>query len=248
MAQNTKIKSVILIGFILFMASNGFGQVAIIQDKDGFTNVRSEPNTKSEIIYKLYDNEVFFYFDASDDSKTENTDWFPVMIPRNKFSIRTGIVDPYYGYIHKSRLKPLDELEEVAQSDNQLVFNVSKVDTLYKQVDVFNEDDNSRRYHLIDGFMTYGYDIYLHQCTEVNSIDLLWDGQLIPQSRILVQDLYNVSFETGEYKSNTKRFKQYINGDVTFIHQQCSDGGGYFEIVWVVKQQRIIQRLAGSLF
>lgn len=36
-----------------------FGQVATIQDSDGWTNIHKSPNGKSEIIHKIYENEVF---------------------------------------------------------------------------------------------------------------------------------------------------------------------------------------------
>lgn len=241
-------KTLITLKLILFLTTSVFGQFAIIQDKDGFTNVRSEPDANSKIIYKLRDNEVFFYYEDTYGTKAENTDWIPVMIPKNQFSIRTDNFGPHNGYIHKSRLKPLDELEEVTECDIQLVFNISKVDTSYKKVDKINEHDNSNRYSLFDGFIPYGLDIHLYQSTEVTSFDLICGEQIIPQSNVLVQDLYNVSFETGQYKSNSRRFKNYENDGVTFIHQECADGGGYYEIVWVIEQQRIRQRLAGQRY
>ena len=230
----------ILLSFCLslLLTTELLSQVAIIQDKDGYTNVRKGADVKSEIIYKLVDNEVFFYYEESFDSNVDNANWVYVMIPRNKFSTVTDSENPYYyGYIHRSRLRPLIQLEQVSQSNNHLIFQISKVDTLQKQVD-----------SLIDGFIPYGLEVYLHQSWEVTSLDLSCDSRIFPQPAILTKDLYNVTFNEGEYRSSLHRFKTYKKAGVTFIQQECGDGAGYYQIVWVVQNQRIKQRLVGWIY
>ena len=60
MRNNTKIKvRNLLLSIFVLLTHSAFGQVAIIQDKDGFTNVRSKPTVDSEIVYVLKENEVF---------------------------------------------------------------------------------------------------------------------------------------------------------------------------------------------
>jgi hypothetical protein len=232
-------KKLLSLCFFLFLSCKLLGQVAIIQDKDGYTNVRKDASTKSEIIYKLVDNEVFFHYEAAFDSDVDNENWVYVMIPRNHFSIITDLEKPYYyGYIHRSRLKPLNQLEKIPYPQkDKLIFQISKVDTLEKKVD-----------NLIDGYAPYGLDIYLHQSTQVNSLKMLWNDKLIPQPNILISDLYNMTFEEGEYNSSKHQFEYYKNNESTFLVQECADGGGYYQIVWVVKDQKIVQRLAGWIY
>jgi len=67
------------------------GQEAIINDEDGYTNVRSSPNTSSEILYKIYDNETFYV------DPVLNENWYKVIASENRPS----------GWIHKSRVKIL---------------------------------------------------------------------------------------------------------------------------------------------
>lgn len=43
-------------------------KAAIINDPDGYTNVRSAPNSNSDIVKKIYDGEVFYY-EPSPDAK-----------------------------------------------------------------------------------------------------------------------------------------------------------------------------------
>lgn len=85
------------------------GQVATIQDPDGWTNVRKAPDGKSETILKVYENEVFWYdYEEAD----QEQDWISIYIPKNDYCL--GISEPSYivGFIHKSRLLPLEKLKK----------------------------------------------------------------------------------------------------------------------------------------
>lgn len=231
---------------LVFLINTAFGQVAIIQDKDGFTNVRSKPTVDSEIVYKLKDNEVFFYYEDSYGTIAENTDWVQVMIPNNKYSIRLSYYGYIYGYIHKSRLKPISQLENIIEPDQILKFTISKVDIHDKWRG--STIVKGEKINLINGFGYYGVEIGLEASYDISSLDLIDSGQVIPQSPILYLDLYNISFIEGEYRSDSKRFKTYRNGELTFVHQECADGAGYYQIVWVINQGRIIQRLVGWIY
>ena len=61
---------------------------AIINDKDGFTNIRKEANASSKIVGKFVTNELFFYTPVS------GTDWWPVY---------KNLTTPM-GYIYKSKI------------------------------------------------------------------------------------------------------------------------------------------------
>lgn len=63
----------------------------LINDKDGFVNIRKESNAKSKIVGKLSLNELFFY------SPNSFENWWPV------FRNDNSSVKPI-GYIHKSRI------------------------------------------------------------------------------------------------------------------------------------------------
>ena len=91
---------------LLFFCSIAHAQVAIIQDKDGYTNVRKAPNGQAKVIHKIYENEVFWYQDDSNDT----SDWVTVYIPKEDFSIACLPHELITGFIHQSRLKPLGTL------------------------------------------------------------------------------------------------------------------------------------------
>ena len=70
-------------------------QAAIIDDADGYTNVRAQQSTKSDIVTQIVDNEVF-YFDC-----VPGSNWVKVY--------RTADADQCIGYMHNSRVHPIDD-------------------------------------------------------------------------------------------------------------------------------------------
>ena len=100
-------KNYLIIVSIIFFCNLNYGQVAVIKDVDGFTNVRKLPKIDSEVIYKLKDSEVFIY----QENETES-DWITVYISKNKYQMECGEVDTFTGYIHKSRLYPIEDLNK----------------------------------------------------------------------------------------------------------------------------------------
>lgn len=66
----------------------------IIDDPDGYTNIRKSNSVKSEIIGKIVDGEVFTYWETNDN-------WY---IVQTESGMR--------GYVHKSRIKPVEERDE----------------------------------------------------------------------------------------------------------------------------------------
>ena len=66
----------------------------VITDSDGYTNIRKSNSVNSEIIGKIVDREVFTYWETNDN-------WYIVQTAK-------GIK----GYVHKSRIKPVEERNE----------------------------------------------------------------------------------------------------------------------------------------
>lgn len=91
--KNKRIKNLvlrILFFSFLFLTENLFAQtkdkIGQINDPDGYTNIRKEANTKSQIIGKILKNDYFFYEDY-------NSNWCKVSTQDNK-----------KGFVHKSRI------------------------------------------------------------------------------------------------------------------------------------------------
>lgn len=71
--------------------------LAIIKDKDGFTNVRGSANMSASVVGKIMKGELFEYIDT-------NTAWSKISKPT--------IQNPIEGYVHKSRIRPLRSLRD----------------------------------------------------------------------------------------------------------------------------------------
>lgn len=64
-----------------------FHSQAVIQDKDGYSNVRAQPNGKSEVIEKLFENDVFYTFE-------QKGNWWQVCTPAG-----------HIGYLYYDRIR-----------------------------------------------------------------------------------------------------------------------------------------------
>lgn len=217
------IKTQLIFVFLAFTL-NSFGQIAVITDPDGYTNVRKDESSKSEIIYQVKEDEVFFVDVESIDLKSN---WIKVWISKDKFSKYYSAND-FTGYIHHSRIKSLDSLPISKDNNPKLVFKIEKADTTR----VFEKTP-------------YGLEISLSRSYEVKEMKIIWKGETLAQEQQLFNDLYNIQFEIGTYSSDQKKFTTYKQGETYFIKQACADGGGYYEVVWVIRNGKILQRLAG---
>lgn len=67
----------------------------IINDEDGYVNIRKEPSVKSAIVGKLYSLELFYFVPVSD------TNWYKVYDQGNGNG-------KYLGYVHKKKIATFD--------------------------------------------------------------------------------------------------------------------------------------------
>ena len=223
-------KNLILVGFLLFITTVSFGQVATIKDKDGWTNVRLKPDGNSEIIYKVYENDVFSYdFESTD----EIQDWISIYIPKNKFSLGESKPDFIVGFIHKSRLLPLDSLNK--PDDNKLSFHYCTSE--FKSDNRILDKEEDKWLTHIDGRQIWGVDGGYPK-TQVDSIELSIDNKAINVNRVLYSDIFECDDD----------FDIYKNQDTYFVYQWNSDGAGAYAIVWVIDDSGIKQRFVAHLF
>lgn len=222
-----KIVLSIILTVLTFQIS--FGQVATIQDPDGWTNVRKSPDGKSEIIQIVYENEAFWYdFEESD----QEQEWISIYLPKNDYSL--GKSEPSYivGYIHKSRLLPLEKLQGYAGNDFTFEYELSDFDSTNRIID----KQDGKWITAIDGRPVWGTDGNFPK-TQVNDIKVIIDGQKIEIHEVFYSDIYECDNGISIYK----------NGDTYFAHHWNSDGAGAYEIVWVLNKNGLKQRLVGTM-
>ncbi len=88
---------------ILFVSFETFSQdnVAIINDKDGFTNVRESKLTNSAIVGQIKKGEFFTF-------KTSTGNWLEISKTFNE----NGEIENLHGFVHKSRVQPVSTLSD----------------------------------------------------------------------------------------------------------------------------------------
>lgn len=223
-------KTINLILTLIVIASSSFGQVAVIKDKDGYTNVRKEANGESEVIYKILDNEVF-WFDY-EVGYFEN-EWVEVFIPKNKFSFSSTDPDYIQGYVHKSRIQPIDKLPKLTSDNFKFKYELNPFDSTGKIID---KQDN-KWITQINGRPVWGTDGNFPRL-QVENIKVSIDNRDILIHPVFYCDIYECD---GGYTI-------YKNGDTFFVYQMNSDGAGAYQIVWVFTNENgLIQRLVGTM-
>lgn len=216
-------KWLILPVFVLSVTSSG-GQVAVIHDPDGYTNVRKSPEAQSEIVHRIFENEVFWY----NEEESEN-EWVPVIIHQNDFSLDNAKYPYIDGFVHKSRLMPLAKLTPYEGDAFQFEYTIAPFDSTGR---VIGRMDGFVDY--IDGRRIWGTDGSFPR-TEVSEIKVSANGPSIEIHPVFYRDLFEC----------TNSFKVYRNGDAWFVWQMNSDGAGAYELVWVFTKSGLKQRLVG---
>ncbi len=218
-----KMRNILLIT-ILLLSNWSFGQIAVINDNDGFTNVRKFPNIVSEIIYKLKDSEVFIYMESE---KETNSDWVTIYVSKNKYQLQCGENDTIVGYIHKSRLNPIENLDVYNGTEFSFKYELKEFSLENKIMD-FNENWLTK----INGRRFYGTDGNIPKI-EVDGIVVSVSGITIDVPNILFEDIFECNNE----------FTINKNKDDYIVHQWNSDGAGGYLIVWVLGNEKVKQRL-----
>ncbi|WP_430401168.1 hypothetical protein [Flavobacterium sp.] len=189
--------------------------------------VNSEPKFDSDTIYIIKKNEVFL---IAENHET-NSDWLYVEIIQDKFS-KTNSKN-IYGFIPKSKIIFIDNLNKYSQDNVVLKFNLIKADRINK---IAHKESQ------------YGLEIPLNISFSVNSMSLQWKGKTINLNTELYDDLYNVSFSEGNYSSiENSKFVIYEYESVFYIKQECADGAGSYEITWAIKNGEIVQRIIDEI-
>src|SRR5947209_4526150 len=121
-SRRNRWKRIVLVGFILSVAvSVSSAQLAVIRDKDGYTNIREKPSLESKVLGRIYEGDIFYYWEDKDAA-----DWVGVghEIGLDKMSQKerehylntikaNGNNINISGFIHKSRLRTFDKMTEI---------------------------------------------------------------------------------------------------------------------------------------
>lgn len=96
----------VLLSFTALHAASS--KIGVIHDKDGYTNLRTLPNKKSNVVTKIYNDTRFNYFEDSE------SEWWVVEL------------DGVIGYMHKSRIS-FESTGYIFSYDNNFTYTAQEV-------------------------------------------------------------------------------------------------------------------------
>lgn len=205
---------------------------AIIDDADGYSNVRGE---KREIIGKIYDNQVF----AVPSFEDETTDKYMSVLWNDNNLTRYSLDNEKHGYVHKTRIKYLKDLQLLKKeiNGNAIRFENTKYEIKIK---LGKFDINQYRMGLdengnlccIENYDIYGTDGILHEnLIEIKEILIKLNGE---ENFILPE------FLIGYFSPNIEAmFVAEGKNDTIFISMTNGDGAGGYGVVWTIKGNQI---------
>ena len=222
-----KIESVVV---FLMLVSSLLGQTdnlhgfAIIKDKDGFTNMRKEPNTQSKIIGKIKDDELFYCL-----WNEGHDDWYEIDFEGSS------------GFIHKSRIQSLADLPHEKSSKQikdtlfltkgNLSIKIVKANFIKSAHKIVK--DNQKGIFLIDGKQPWGVDFGIPSMS-IQSIEITVDNGVINIPKSELADLFNPNFESGNLYFKDK--------DTFYLVMQNGDAAGSYGVAFVIKDKRYVKR------
>lgn len=224
--------------FLLFVFCVSFcaqAQLAIIQDSDGYVNMRSEPSNSGKIIRKLIASDMFFCLKP-------DGDWYAIAV-YVKDSLQYSS-----GYIHKSRVKFIHEYDSVylsQASKDKLIFKNKTV-----QVDIktkpFDRKANS---------IEYAVDDVNHRYVKTINHKSVWgtDGGLPDLAYEYIRVTIagnNIALPAKAYdnlyQSDFRHMKVYqdVQNDIIYIEGLNGDGAGAYIFAIVIKNKQFEKTVA----
>ena len=198
------------------------GAFAVINDKDGYVNVRKEKSVQSKVLKKLDNNTLIFVLEYD---KAYYGNW---------------IYADNEGYIYNDRVKWIHNFPQIAKGiakGNTIVFEGKEIQVVLS-TEKFDKSKHSFKYHKeyrdiiekIDGKLFWGTDGNMPK-REYKSIEVKIRGKqvFIPQSAY--SDLYQPNLYTD------LNFVYYDkDSDILYIVANNGDGAGAYMVCWQIEK------------
>ena len=198
------------------------GAFAVINDKDGYVNVRKEKSVHSKVLKKLDNNTLIFVFvyDKADDGNWIHPD--------------------YEGYIYNDRVKWIHNFPQIAKGiakGNTIVFEGKEIQVVLS-TEKFDKSKHSFKYHKeyrdviekIDGKLFWGTDGNMPK-REYKSIEVKIRGKQVS----IPQSAYNDLYESYLYTEfNSVHYDK--DNDILYIVANNGDGAGAYMVCWQIEK------------
>ena len=236
-------KHLLILFFLLTtnaFAQGPFGDYAVVKDKDGYVNIRAKENVKSKIVGTLPNNTlVYTLFDTTDDETGE------------EIFLNWLYVDK--GYVHKSRLKIINEFPSIGkgkkkETENSITIAEKGISvTLTRQLFDKTKHKITKKKHkdyeelIIDGKSTQGADFIPED--HYKSIIVTINGKNVSIPKSAYDDLYQVAMYT---ENNAVYYDK--EEDTIYIIAHNGSGAYAYEVCWQIVKGEYKTRIIGEPF
>ncbi|MEM9832292.1 MAG: SH3 domain-containing protein [Bacteroidota bacterium] len=206
--------------------------LATINDPDGYVNIREGKGTHTEIVGKLLEDEIFYFYEG------ENQEWYSIY----KFDMPLN--HSRKGFVHKSRIKEINSLRSIGRKGAISRGRAISNDTLNFSIVLKDFDRLKRKYELqdekwvvkIDNKHPWGVDGG-YPTTEIQSLQLKINGKTISFPKDAYIDVFELDLRSLKIYQNTS--------GTLFITTSNSDGAGYYDLVWKIQDNTYKGRFIG---
>lgn len=217
------------------MQNTSYAQFAIINDADGFVNVRDAPNKSGKVIGKIYEGSIFFTLWADEDTSWTTFDCLEKGCERA-------------GYVHKSRVKYLSSFSNVPNIQNEEMKSVYRKDSIQVSITLSkfnlkaNKIDTPGEDFKINGADVWGADAYSKPETQFKLVEIK-----IGEHKIIIpqEGLQNVFIPF--YPKNRNNFSSQVTydkkSDTLYIINAIGDAGLSYELLWIIEKGEYKKRL-----
>ena len=211
-----------LISNVVFAQVIEGGAFAVINDKDGYVNVRKEKSVHSKVLKKLDNNTLIFVLEYD---KAYYGNW---------------IYADNEGYIYNDRVKWIHNFPQIAKGiakGNTIVFEGKEIQVVLS-TEKFDKSKHSFKYHKeyrdviekIDGKLFWGTDGNMPK-REYKSIEVKIRGKQVS----IPQSAYNDLYESYLYTEfNSVHYDK--DNDILYIVALNGDGAGAYMVCWQIEK------------
>ena len=207
--------------FVMAQVIEG-GAFAVINDKDGYVNVRKEKSVHSKVLKKLDNNTLIFVLEYD---KAQEGNW---------------IYADNEGYIYNDRVKWIHNFPQIAKGiakGNTIVFEGKEIQVVLS-TEKFDKSKHSFKYHKeyrdviekIDGKLFWGTDGNMPK-REYKSIEVKIRGKQVPIPKSVYNDLYESSLYI---EFNSVHYDK--DNDILYIVANNGDGAGSYMVCWQIEK------------
>jgi hypothetical protein len=231
-----------LFGSVLFAqdADLYWSMLGVINDKDGYTNVRKEASVSSSVLGKIYNHQVFYVFGHDEQLRSNMLEvWYGIDYKEAKEGYRSS-EETASGYIHTSRILPLAKLNRLSKRSlfhNTLVLSNDTISVAFTQ-----EQLDATKYPIkknvggwiesIDNQKPWGTDGNLPE-SSLASVVISNKGKTYSLPKSAISNLYQPCF----YEDSCGVFIGKENE--LYIVMVNGDGAGTYMVIWAIAKDEL---------